>query len=388
MKCKYCEEEIKGNRGTLTMHEKSCKVLSKIDVDKWKKNYYNGEMKMSEISKKLNVNINKLRKLILERDKMVKNVKYTITSKTCEYCNKKINSSNYKKHISLHEKMIKNKNNIINGYIDCKLSIDELSKKYGLSRPNVRKILSDNNIKLITQSDRIKYLRKNNPELYKISDETRKKISKGRKKYLKENKDKHVWKRSDKFTSEPCEHLKKILKENDINFVGEYQPLEDRFFSIDIALKDKKVGVEINGNQHYNKDKTLKKYYRERHDLITADGWKLYEVHYSKCYNDQFVKKLITLLRGDISNVDLSFEFRQKNKSKIYKCVCGKEKTRKATLCLSCKSVENRKVKNRPSYKQLLKDIEETNYTKTGEKYGVSDNAIRKWMKNYEKDEK
>ena len=37
---------------------------------------------------------------------------------------------------------------------------------------------------------------------------------------------------------------------------------------------------------------------------------------------------------------------------------------------------------------ELLKDIEDTNYTITGKKYGVSDNAIRKWIKQYKKESK
>ena len=39
----------------------------------------------------------------------------------------------------------------------------------------------------------------------------------------------------------------------------------------------------------------------------------------------------------------------------------------------------------RPSYEQLLKEIKETNYSAVGRKYGVSDNAIRKWVSQYEK---
>lgn len=41
----------------------------------------------------------------------------------------------------------------------------------------------------------------------------------------------------------------------------------------------------------------------------------------------------------------------------------------------------------RPPYDQLLKEIEETNYSEVGRKYGVSDNAIRKWVKWYKKHE-
>ena len=46
--------------------------------------------------------------------------------------------------------------------------------------------------------------------------------------------------------------------------------------------------------------------------------------------------------------------------------------------------ISKRKVE-RPSYEQLLSEINELGYVGTGRKYDVSDNAIRKWKKNYEK---
>lgn len=39
----------------------------------------------------------------------------------------------------------------------------------------------------------------------------------------------------------------------------------------------------------------------------------------------------------------------------------------------------------RPSYEQLLKEIEATSYLAVGRKYGVSDNAVRKWVRWYER---
>ncbi len=38
----------------------------------------------------------------------------------------------------------------------------------------------------------------------------------------------------------------------------------------------------------------------------------------------------------------------------------------------------------RPPFEQLLREIEETNVLAVGRKYGVSDNAIRKWVPAYE----
>ncbi len=46
---------------------------------------------------------------------------------------------------------------------------------------------------------------------------------------------------------------------------------------------------------------------------------------------------------------------------------------------------EQRKVE-RPSYEQLLFEIEESSYVAVGRRYGVSDNAIRKWLAQYERE--
>ena len=46
---------------------------------------------------------------------------------------------------------------------------------------------------------------------------------------------------------------------------------------------------------------------------------------------------------------------------------------------------ERRKVE-RPSYEQLLADLEASNFSAVGRKYGVSDNAVRKWLRWYERE--
>ena len=63
-----------------------------------------------------------------------------------------------------------------------------------------------------------------------------------------------------------------------------------------------------------------------------------------------------------------------------------KIKPNKETLIKNHKetSIWARKVK-RPEYNQLKLEIKELGYSGTGRKYGVSDNAIRKWIKHYEK---
>lgn len=53
-------------------------------------------------------------------------------------------------------------------------------------------------------------------------------------------------------------------------------------------------------------------------------------------------------------------------------------------MCIECFNLKQRKV-DRPSYEILKYDISILGYTDTGKKYNVSDNSIRKWLKNYEK---
>jgi hypothetical protein len=41
----------------------------------------------------------------------------------------------------------------------------------------------------------------------------------------------------------------------------------------------------------------------------------------------------------------------------------------------------------RPPYDQLLREIAETSFSAVGRRYGVSDNAIRKWVRQYEREQ-
>ena len=72
----------------------------------------------------------------------------------------------------------------------------------------------------------------------------------------------------------------------------------------------------------------------------------------------------------------------------IKNCACGSVITGsgKTGLCRTCSRIKSRKVE-RPSKIQLLNDLSESNFLAIGRKYGVSDNAVRKWLKLYERDQ-
>jgi len=72
--------------------------------------------------------------------------------------------------------------------------------------------------------------------------------------------------------------------------------------------------------------------------------------------------------------------------SKTKTCECGQLILADSFKCREC-SYANRKTK-RPQYNQLLEDFEILkSFVQVGKKYGVSDNAVRKWLKVYQIDE-
>lgn len=60
-------------------------------------------------------------------------------------------------------------------------------------------------------------------------------------------------------------------------------------------------------------------------------------------------------------------------------CLQGKQKK---TCSEGCESLRKRKVE-RPSFEQLKEDVHSISLLSVGRKYGVSDNAVRKWLKAY-----
>lgn len=132
------------------------------------------------------------------------------------------------------------------------------------------------------------------------------KISKSRINFLKENPDKHPWKKLDKFKSKPCEHLKEVLKEKSFDFIEEYTDTRwEHNYSLDIAFLDKKIAIEVNGNQHYNSNWELNEYYQKRHDYLISQGWNVLEIHYTWCYVEDKIKEIEEAI---VNNKTISFE--------------------------------------------------------------------------------
>ena len=193
------------------------------------------------------------------------------------------------------------------------------------------------------------------------SEVTRKKISEGRKKWLKDNPELHPWRKKSKFQSVPCENVKNYFKKCNIEFVEEYQPMiNDRYFSIDIAIPDKMIAIEINGNQHYEKDGSLKKYYKDRHDLLEMNGWVVHEIHYSFCFNPVAMEALALNLNSKLKKSKFDYTNYVPRKKKEIKCEsCSKIIHKGSEMCKPCRAKSN--VNNGNLILKQLPDIETLN---------------------------
>ena len=69
---------------------------------------------------------------------------------------------------------------------------------------------------------------------------------------------------------------------------------------------------------------------------------------------------------------------------KEHKCLdCGTIISKSATRCLSCENKNRSKIEEKITREELKQLIRSTPFTKIGLKYGVSDNAIRKWCDKF-----
>lgn len=214
---------------------------------------------------------------------------------------------------------------------------------------------------------------------HRHTEATKKKLSEQKINFYKAHPEKHHWKRHDKFKSIPCEKLKAWMTSKDVVFISEYSiPDLTRSFSIDIAFPDKMVGIEINGNQHYNPDGSLKPYYQIRHNLIEAAGWKLYELHYSVCFHlDEFEALLPTIMNSPCKATFDYFNYKPKPKPKKIKPSILNPNWRKIPR------PERRRVV-RPSKDELQKLVWSIPSSILTKQLGLSsDTNIAKWCRAY-----
>lgn len=179
-------------------------------------------------------------------------------------------------------------------------------------------------------------------------------------------------------------------------------------FNIDISHFNRKYTNKSNGkledyeifieNSTYNNGYNLKKRLynnglKERKcelcgqdELWNGKKMSLILDHINGVHNDNRLENLRIVCPNCNATLDTHCGKNKKQIIKdIKKCKCGNIIKGNGEKCIKCGHKSERKVKW-PPYLILIEEIEDLGYCGVGRIYGVSDNAIRKWKKSYEKD--
>jgi very-short-patch-repair endonuclease len=255
----------------------------------------------------------------------------------------------------------------------------DIMKKFEISSSGLDYGVKNSLIKMRSRGQSTKISRLQNP--IKHSDETKKKISESRIKYLKENPDKvpYLLNHSRK-ESYPEKYFKDLFKKEKIEVD---EKIRVGLYELDFCIKNKKINIEIDGDQHYL-DKKIVKSDERRTKYLEDDGWDVIRIKwsdYQKMNNDEKIKFIQDLKQylNNLINEKPFIVFKEKKK-----CECGNIKDRKSKKCAECNSFSQRKV-NRPSLEILENEVIQFGYTQTGKKYGVVGNTIKKWIKFYKR---
>ena len=111
-------------------------------------------------------------------------------------------------------------------------------------------------------------------------------------------------------------------------------------------------------------------------------------IRYHKMLQDSSVDYVLYRINGvyrcELMEVFFDTTIIRNSKKQLQKpCpICGNLMLKDSAMCTNCKHITERKV-IRPSRQILKQEIRTTPFSRLGEKYKVSDNAIRKWCKFY-----
>jgi very-short-patch-repair endonuclease len=255
----------------------------------------------------------------------------------------------------------------------------DIINNFKISNTTLESAIKNNKIKFRSRSDANRLANIKHPQ--KHTEETKKKISEIRKKYLIEHPEKvpYLSNHYSKGNSYPEKYFHDILSKSKLNYERYFQIY---LYELDFAFLDKKIDLEIDGGQHIDDRRIFESDIR-RNEYLKNEGWEVIRINWKKYQklNKEEKKDYVSSLVNYINNREnLPYLI---NKITICPECGGIKKWKTSKVCRKCYSFRQRKIKNRPSLEELLKGIEEIGYEGVGRKYGVTGNNIKKWLKNY-----
>jgi very-short-patch-repair endonuclease len=295
----------------------------------------------------------------------------------CKICDRKLdNVGNLKQHIKKCEKLSVIKDELIRLYVNESYSVKDLRKKFKVQSDDIKDILGD---KVRSLSDANKLAHKKYPENFKHTDESKKIMREKRLEFMKNNPEKTAWRLSNvSYPEKLCiEYIEKNGLDKNHSIVREYSVFP---YFIDFAFVNEMVAVEIDGSQHLLPER--KESDNKKDELLNELGWVVIRVSEKEIktnINDVF-DQILTILKTKpkINNHRIGLVVKPKKYQK-------KERNEFGFTEKQIQSIKSQRRADRPSLEELKTLISEHGYVGTGKMFGVSDNAIRKWLGSYSK---
>ena len=254
----------------------------------------------------------------------------------CKFCNRDIKS---KGALVNHENACINNPN----KIKCENRIGNHGKTKGYKGTN-QFIKAKENGLTIKVSDETKNKIRNSLLGKRLSFEHKQKIREGLQHWKETHK--NEFEAYSKGQLKCCENFKQYLRNNNIDFIEEYCPYwEERGYRLDIAFPDEKIGIEINGSQHYDNEGNLNEITLEKQKFFENHGWTIIQIYYKWCYgtieNNKVINSIFDLPIHNKEYVKECFTRKYlKNKEKIDKQI-EKNKLKQEEYIKRKKIIEN-----------------------------------------------
>jgi very-short-patch-repair endonuclease len=279
--------------------------------------------------------------------------------------------------------------------------IDEIQRLYdtGLSLSQISKISKYSKMLLWSLSSAKVIKIRNRAEASrisstgkKLSQESKDKISKARKKFLEENPDKVPYKLNHKY-------LKQSFPEKYFVdcFGGKFKPqYQFGSYTLDFADIENRLDIEIDGCQHHL-DPKIVEHDIKRNQFLNENGWKVLRIRWSEFKKSQKdeqkeivntilqdripIHPAITFYPHDSSISDEAFQhivYKKENK------VCDKcglvNNSKYSSFCENCIYQNRIKIKW-PTVEEMTELVWKTPTTQIAKDMGISDNAITKFCR-------
>ena len=295
----------------------------------------------------------------------------------CKICNRKLdNFGNFNQHIKKCEKLSQIKDEIIRLYVDDSFSVMDLRKKFKVQSDDIKIILGD---KVRSASDANKLAHKKYPEKFKHTEESKKIMREKRLEFMKNNPEKTAWRLSNiSYPEKLCiEYIEKNGLDKKYSIVREYSVFP---YFVDFAFLNEMVAVEIDGSQHLLPER--KERDNKKDKLLNDLGWLVVRISEKeiKTNIENVFNEIISILKDKpkINNHRIGLVVKPKKYQK-------KERNEFGFTEKQIQTIKSQRRVERPQIDELKKLIKENGYRKTGKMFGVSDNAVRKWLESYKK---